>query len=278
MSKNNRVSLVGFQRVYEGELTSTNITRHAVNRHQLSRLSSTYFLTLFKGFAVGKVIQINRNFNLALKKCLKNFFFIKLLVLSECFLLSVVAKTHPERMSRFWPLVIGETIIFIMASHIDPLPTIIVKEKLDDEDVLECQKAIYHVVGMESRNEPLPTSSAGTRGKGPKRDEQYKQMWAELENLIRAHVDSSPKHQRVLDCPLKCKKPSDDVKSSPSSTTEAGQETNTDQYYAWKELDRSGISENDGEGKTNQKEDHPLLKNPDSALMILSLKAKVGGQ
>lgn len=161
------------------------------------------------------------------------------------------------------------------------------------------------------------------------RDEQYKQMWAELENLIRAHVDSSPKHQRVLDCPLKCKKPSDDVKSSPSSTTEAGQETNTDQYYAWKELDRSGvrvqgsmpanlqslmkmhlnfvifdeillirkciwnwnwklklnlffliikISENDGEGKTNQKEDHPLLKNPDSALMILSLKAKVGGQ
>lgn len=178
-------------------------------------------------------------------------------------------------MSRFWPLVIGETIIFIMASHIDPLPTIIVKEKLDDEDVLECQKAIYHVVGMESRNEPLPTSSAGTRGKGPKRDEQYKQMWAELENLIRAHVDSSPKHQRVLDCPLKCKKPSDDVKSSPSSTTEAGQETNTDQNYAWKELDRSGISENDGEGKTNQKEDHPLLKNPESALMILSLKAKV---
>lgn len=147
-------------------------------------------------------------------------------------------KTHLERMSRFWPLVIGETIIFNMASHIDPLPTIIVKEKLDDEDVLECQKAIYHVVGMESRNEPLPTSSAGTRGKGPKRDEQYKQMWAELENLIRAHADSSPQHQRVLECLLKCKKPSDDVKSSPSSTKEEKQETNTDQNYAWKELDR----------------------------------------
>lgn len=41
---------------------------------------------------------------------------IKLLVLSECFLFSVVAKTHLERMSRFWPLVIGETIIFNMAS------------------------------------------------------------------------------------------------------------------------------------------------------------------
>lgn len=29
---------------------------------------------------------------------------------------SVVGKTHLERMSRFWPLVIGETIIFNMAS------------------------------------------------------------------------------------------------------------------------------------------------------------------
>ena len=57
----------------------------------------------------------------------------------------------------------------LLPQHIDPLPTIIVKEKLDDEDVLECQKAIYHVVGMETRNEPLPSSSAGPRGKGPKR-------------------------------------------------------------------------------------------------------------
>lgn len=73
------------------------------------------------------------------------------------------------------------------------------------------------------------------------RDEQYKQMWAELENLIRAHADSSPQHQKVLECLLKCKKPSDDVKSSPSSTKEEKQETNTDQNYAWKELDRSGV-------------------------------------
>lgn len=39
MSTNNyvfRVSVVGFQRVYEGEPTSTSITGHAVNRRQLS--------------------------------------------------------------------------------------------------------------------------------------------------------------------------------------------------------------------------------------------------
>ena len=32
------------------------------------------------------------------------------------FVCLLVAKTHLERMSRFWPLVIGETIIFNMAS------------------------------------------------------------------------------------------------------------------------------------------------------------------
>lgn len=41
---------------------------------------------------------------------------IQLWVLSKCFVFSVVGKTHLERMSRFWPLVIGETIIFNMAS------------------------------------------------------------------------------------------------------------------------------------------------------------------
>ena len=45
----------------------------------------------------------------------------------------------------------------------------ITRDKLDDDDVLECKKAIYHVVGMENRNEPIPVSTLGSRGKGPKR-------------------------------------------------------------------------------------------------------------
>ena len=43
------------------------------------------------------------------------------------------------------------------------------KETLTDDDVLECKKAIFHVVGMESRNEPLPVVNTGLRGKGTKR-------------------------------------------------------------------------------------------------------------
>nr|XP_020653459.1 protein asunder homolog isoform X5 [Pogona vitticeps] len=86
-----------------------------------------------------------------------------------------------------------------------PLASVIVKETLTDEDVLNCQKTIYNLVDMERKNDPLPISTVGTRGKGPKRDEQYRIMWNELETLVRAHIANSDKHQRVLECLLACR-------------------------------------------------------------------------
>lgn len=50
-----------------------------------------------------------------------------------------------------------------------PLASVIVKESLTEEDVLNCQKTIYNLVDMERKNDPLPISTVGTRGKGPKR-------------------------------------------------------------------------------------------------------------
>jgi hypothetical protein len=44
-----------------------------------------------------------------------------------------------------------------------------VKEQLTEDEVIDCKKAIYHIVGMESRSEPLPINTAGIRGKGAKR-------------------------------------------------------------------------------------------------------------
>lgn len=38
------------------------------------------------------------------------------------------------------------------------------------------------------------------------REDQYRQLWAELERLIRAHADTSPQHKLILDCVLECKK------------------------------------------------------------------------
>ncbi|KAL3853647.1 hypothetical protein ACJMK2_017177 [Sinanodonta woodiana] len=151
------------------------------------------------------------------------------------------ARKYLERTSRCWPMVISETIIFNMASHIDPLPRLIVKEKLDEDDVLECKKAIYHVVGMESRNEPLPVTAIGSRGKGPKRDEQYRQMWSELETMVRLHASTSPMHQKVLDCLLECKKP-DDSKASPRKGEKSVHKEDkmevSEAEKSWKDIER----------------------------------------
>ena len=60
------------------------------------------------------------------------------------------------------------------------------KEKLDEDDVMECRKAIFNILGMESRNEAFPTTVTGSRGKGPKRS-VYKKDCAfilELKNLF----------------------------------------------------------------------------------------------
>lgn len=54
-----------------------------------------------------------------------------------------------------------------------PLASVIVKEAMTDEDVLNCQKTIYNLVDMERKNDPLPISTVGTRGKGPKRLHAY---------------------------------------------------------------------------------------------------------
>uniref|UniRef100_W5NDW4 Integrator complex subunit 13 n=2 Tax=Lepisosteus oculatus TaxID=7918 RepID=W5NDW4_LEPOC len=114
------------------------------------------------------------------------------------------AKDQLERHTRYWPMIISQTTIFNMQAVV-PLASLIVKESLTEDDVLTCQKTIYNLVDMERKNDPLPISTVGTRGKGPKRDEQYRIMWNEVETLVRAHIGSTDRHQRVLDCILACR-------------------------------------------------------------------------
>ncbi|XP_072922147.1 integrator complex subunit 13 isoform X2 [Hemitrygon akajei] len=114
------------------------------------------------------------------------------------------AKSQLERHTRYWPMIISQTTIFNMQAVV-PLASLIVKENLTDDDVLNCQKTIYNLVDMERKNDHLPISTVGTRGKGSKRDEQYRVMWNELETLVRAHLNNSEKHQRVLECLLACR-------------------------------------------------------------------------
>lgn len=114
------------------------------------------------------------------------------------------AKAQLERHTRYWPMIISQTTIFNMQAVV-PLANLIVKETLSEEDVLTCQKTVYNLVDMERKNDPLPISTVGSRGKGPKRDEQYRIMWNELETLVKTHAGDTDRHQRVLDCIVACR-------------------------------------------------------------------------
>ncbi|KAJ0012463.1 hypothetical protein NQD34_016797 [Periophthalmus magnuspinnatus] len=114
------------------------------------------------------------------------------------------AKAQLERHTRYWPMIISQTTIFNMQAVV-PLANLIVKETLTEEDVLTCQKTVYNLVDMERKNDPLPISTVGSRGKGPKRDEQYRIMWNELETLVKTHAGATDRHQRVLDCIIACR-------------------------------------------------------------------------
>lgn len=114
------------------------------------------------------------------------------------------AKAQLERHTRYWPMIISQTTIFNMQAVV-PLANLIVKETLSEEDVLTCQKTVYNLVDMERKNDPLPISTVGSRGKGPKRDEQYRIMWNELETLVKTHAGATDRHQRVLDCIIACR-------------------------------------------------------------------------
>ena len=58
----------------------------------------------------------------------------------------------------YWPLVISETIVFHsnLLSFVDPLPSLVLKECLSHDELLDCQKIIYNLVDMETKNTPLP--------------------------------------------------------------------------------------------------------------------------
>jgi len=70
----------------------------------------------------------------------------------------------------FEPSCITSLCMFVVLWQIlEPLTAIIVKDRLEEADVLECKQVIYRVVAMEHRNEALPVTASGIRGKGAKR-------------------------------------------------------------------------------------------------------------
>jgi hypothetical protein len=61
------------------------------------------------------------------------------------------------------------TTLFLFPQYIDPLPALLVKEEMTDEEVVKCKQVIYSLINLETKHEPLQTPNMGQRGKGPKR-------------------------------------------------------------------------------------------------------------
>eukprot|EP00094_Tigriopus_californicus_P004701 TCALIF_04523-PA protein Name:"Similar to asun Protein asunder homolog (Xenopus tropicalis)" AED:0.24 eAED:0.24 QI:0/0.5/0/1/1/1/3/0/611 len=122
--------------------------------------------------------------------------------------LQAVEKSR-ARLSRFvqvCPLTISSTTIFNMAV-LEPMQRIIVQEELTDEDEAECRKAIYTLISMENKADPLPVptvTSVHGKVKTLKKDEQYKMMFTELEKFLLSHARTE-RHNNVLNCLLECR-------------------------------------------------------------------------
>ncbi|XP_056640093.1 protein asunder isoform X1 [Diorhabda sublineata] len=114
-------------------------------------------------------------------------------------------KTRLNRMTNYWPMTISSTFIFNLKNYFDPLPTLITKDKITDEEVFQCKKVIYNLISLESKMEPLHPLNSGQRMKSQKREEQYKAMWNELETLVKNNLHSD-NHRSVYTCLLECHK------------------------------------------------------------------------
>lgn len=112
-----------------------------------------------------------------------------------------------NRQTKYWPLTISSTLIFNLKQYIDPLPALIIKDKLTDDEVFMCRKVIYNLIALESKMEPLYPQNVGQRLKGQKREEQYKAMWNELESFLKSNLHSD-NHKQVHQCLLDCHKSS----------------------------------------------------------------------
>ncbi|EFA08805.1 protein asunder [Tribolium castaneum] len=114
-------------------------------------------------------------------------------------------KTRLNRHTKYWPLTISSTLIFNLKGYIDPLPSIITKEKITEEEVYQCRRIIFNLISLESKNESLYSLNAGQRVKGQKREDQYKAMWNELETLLKKNLHTAD-HRSVYNCLLECHK------------------------------------------------------------------------
>lgn len=109
-----------------------------------------------------------------------------------------LAMHRLNTLTRYWPLVISETILFNIPEECEPLLSLLKKPEMTDDEVSLCKKTVYRLIEKESNNEYLSLPGMNIRGRGgPKREELYRQLWTELQLFVEEFSHMSPKHEQV---------------------------------------------------------------------------------
>lgn len=108
-----------------------------------------------------------------------------------------------SRHTKYWPITLSSTSLFTLGPQIEPLTTLMLKDTLNEDEAGECKRVIRSLMNMEARGDPLPSPMAGQRGKGMKREDQYRAVWTELEQYLQLHLHSAA-HEKVLECFMEC--------------------------------------------------------------------------
>ncbi|XP_065223636.1 integrator complex subunit 13 [Planococcus citri] len=116
------------------------------------------------------------------------------------------SKKRLDKFTKYWPLTMSANMIFNYKQLTEPLLSNMLKDELTQEEILQCKQCVYNLISLEAKNEPFPSISAGFhRGKGPRREEQYKALWTELESYVKFH-NYSKDHQEIINCLVECRK------------------------------------------------------------------------
>ncbi|XP_064385097.1 integrator complex subunit 13-like [Halichondria panicea] len=131
-------------------------------------------------------------------------------------------------------------------------------------------KSDHSLYEKEKANEPLSIPTGG-RNKGVKRDEQYRSLWSELEDLAHMYSSNSERHRHLLEFLLQMTSrcPSMQLpRKTPPIKTENGS-TATESSLNWRDVekhsnDRGGRSVNGSDYKWNMRTQeghrpHPLV-------------------
>lgn len=145
-----------------------------------------------------------------------------------------------KRQTLYWPIAIGNTILFNIQPQVQGLLNHIPNEVLTEDQVNECKSAIYNIVNMESKGQVLPIPTITSRGKNPKREELYRILWKELEHFV-SRLAVSPEHQSIISCLNEIHATTDSQEISAAKKAGHGENAEATvkiEDIPWKDLDR----------------------------------------